>query len=55
MMLKDFIENNEKFIIITESRIESYWGEFYRLEYNKNSYAGFKIKKYIQFLRKSLK
>ena len=51
--LKEFIGNNQKFMLTTEGRIASYWGEFYRLEYQKDHYVGFKIKKYIQSLRKN--
>ena len=52
--LKEFIRTNQKFILTTEGRIASYWGEFYKLEHAKDKYVGFKVKKYIQSLRKSL-
>jgi hypothetical protein len=52
--LQEFIRTNQKFILTTEGRIASYWGEFYKLEYAKDKYVGFKVKKYIQSLRKNL-
>jgi hypothetical protein len=52
--LQESIRTNQKFILTTEGRIASYWGEFYKLKYEKDKYVGFKIKKYIQSLRKSL-
>lgn len=52
--LRDFIRQNQKFILTTEGRIASYWGEFYRHDYPKDKYVGFNVKQYIQHLRKSL-
>ena len=34
--LQEFIRTNQKFILTTEGRIASYWGECYKLEYAKD-------------------
>jgi len=52
--LKNFIKSNQSFILTTEGRIASYWGEYYQRDYKKEEYVGFKIKKHIQSLRKQL-
>ena len=43
-----FIAENEKFTIKICGRIASYWGEYYRSEYEKKNYPGFKLMKMIK-------
>jgi len=46
-MLRGFIKDNPEFIKTTESRVMSYWNEYYRLAHpRQDSYVGFKILNY---------
>jgi hypothetical protein len=50
VLLREFIQDNREFVNLTESRITSYWNEYYRCEYSKEEYVGFKLIDYIRSL-----
>lgn len=50
--LVEFVRSNPRFILATESRIETYWGLNYRFIFKRDAYIGFKLKEYLQYLRR---
>lgn len=42
-MYKRFLKDNDTFYSLTKSRIASYWDCYYKANYSKNEYVGFKI------------
>jgi hypothetical protein len=47
-----FVKLNPSFTMLTEGRIASYWGEYYRTYSSKKDYNGFKLQKYFKSIRK---